>query len=116
MPTTIRKGTKPSSDSDVRPLTASDTQTATDATGGTHRSTASHQSTFDGYQFIVSVVIDPSVVATRRCSERRGLSPPLPGGVKLLRSLHQCDRHLWYFARARVRFGPLPRTRPADGP
>src|SRR5262245_19946575 len=71
MPTTIRKGTKPSSDSDVRPLTASDTQTATEATGGIHRSSASHQSTFDGYQCIVSVVIVHSVVTARRCSERR---------------------------------------------
>src|SRR5437764_10790053 len=63
MPTTVRTATRPTVNSDVLPPTARATHVVTDATGGTHRTSASHQSTLDGYQCIVSVDIGVSVVA-----------------------------------------------------
>jgi hypothetical protein len=48
--------------SDDFPPSSRATPTATDATGGRHKSRAIHQSTFDRYQFIVPADIDASII------------------------------------------------------
>src|SRR5262245_5156310 len=58
MPTTSTAIATPTSRPDVEPVIAEATQTATAATGGTHRTGTSHQSIFDGYHRSCSADMD----------------------------------------------------------
>src|SRR5690348_1922070 len=75
MPATNTATATPTSRPDVEPASAEATQTATAATGGTHRTGTSHQSILDGYHRSCSADMDTLVVVSALVLRRRSRVP-----------------------------------------